>query len=25
MPAHIRQMGFAHGFLTMRGGEVVEA
>jgi hypothetical protein len=25
MPAHIRQMGFAHGFLTMRGGEIVEA
>jgi hypothetical protein len=25
MPAHIRQMGFAHGFLVKRGGEIVEA
>jgi hypothetical protein len=25
MPAHIRQMGFAHGFLVKRGNEIVEA
>lgn len=25
MPAHIRKVGFAHGFLTTQNGEVVEA